>query len=235
MTPTDRPGPGDPAEPRAEAAPDEPLFEHAYDGIQEYDNPMPGWWVLVFWATILFSAVYVLNVVPGVGPGKGWLARYAAEMAAAEKKYAALRAPQATPPDEVLRALAADPATTPAGRSVYMANCMPCHRADAGGVIGPNLTDDYWIHGGRPGDIHRVIAGGVLDKGMPAWSAVLAPDDVNRVAAYVIAMHGTNPPQPKEPQGVKVEDDAEDDSDGKPHDHAAHEGGSGDAAKEGSR
>ncbi len=184
-------------------APGEPLFEHSYDGIQEYDNPMPRWWVLVFWATIVFAAVYVLNVVPLVGEGPGWIARYEEDMAAAEKKYAADRADRPAPTDAALAALASDAAAREAGKAVYLKNCMPCHRADAGGVIGPNLTDDYWIHGGRPGDVHRSIAAGVPEKGMPAWAAILAPADLDRVAGYVLSVHGTHPPDPKAPQGER--------------------------------
>ena len=156
---------------------------------------------------------YVLNVVPILGAGKGWLGNYADEMAAADGKYAASRAPKPAPADDVLRALSADPAAREGGKALYMMNCMPCHRADAGGVIGPNLTDDFWIHGARPGDVHRVISAGVLDKGMPAWSAVLQPDDVDRVTAYVLSVHGTHPGSPKPPQGEKVESE-ENDEDG---------------------
>jgi cytochrome c oxidase cbb3-type subunit 3 len=196
MTPDEKPAAG---------APEAPLFEHTYDGIQEYDNPMPRWWVLIFWATIIFALVYAANVLPIVGYGKGWHGNYADEMAAAEKKYAASRAPKAAPADDVLLAMAADPAALESGKVVYMKNCMPCHRVDAGGVIGPNLTDEYWIHGAKPGDIHRTIAAGVLDKGMPAWAAVLKPEEVDHVAAYVLSVHDTHPENPKEPQGVKVE------------------------------
>lgn len=195
----------DPAAPANEPAPDEPLFEHAYDGIQEYDNPMPRWWVLVFWATIAFSFVYALNVIPLVGSGRGWLGNYEDEMAAAEKKYADRRAPRPAPSDDALRALAADPASREAGKALYMTNCMPCHGAEAGGLIGPNLADDYWLHGGRPGDIHRVIAGGVLDKGMPAWSMVLEPRELDELTAFVLSVHGTRPANPREPQGERME------------------------------
>jgi cytochrome c oxidase cbb3-type subunit 3 len=208
MTPADHTPPtAAAAEPAPEA---EPRFEHAYDGIEEFDNPMPRWWVLVFWATIAYSVVYVLDVVPLVGEGRGRIASYEEEMSAADRKYAASRAPRPAPADEVLLGLARDPQAREGGRALFMTNCMPCHRADAGGVIGPNLTDDYWIHGGRPGDIHRVVSAGILDKGMPAWSTVLAPADVDRVAAYVLSVHGTNPPNPKAPQGERATDDGDD-------------------------
>ena len=215
MTPDETPA--TPPHAPAGAAPDEPLFEHTYDGIQEYDNPMPRWWVLIFWATIVFSVIYVANVVPIIGFGKGWHGNYADEMAAAEKKYAASRAPKPAPADDVLLALAADPAARDAGKVVYMKSCMPCHRADAGGVIGPNLTDDFWIHGAKPGDLHRVVTAGVLDKGMPAWGTVLVPEDIDRVTAYVISVHDTHPENPKAPQGVAVEPETA------AHDHAEHE------------
>ena len=86
---------------------------------------------------------------------------------------------------------------------MFTANCVPCHRADAGGVIGPNLTDDFWIHGGKPTQILHTISTGVLDKGMPAWAATLKPEDLPAVAAYVMSLHGTHPAAPKEPQGVE--------------------------------
>jgi len=217
MTPDESPA-TTPHKPAGSAS-GEPLFEHTYDGIQEYDNPMPRWWVMIFWATIVFAVVYVANVLPIVGWGKGWHANYVDEMAAAEKKYAGSRAPQAAPPDDALLALAADPTERESGKVVYMKNCMPCHRVDAGGVIGPNLTDDFWIHGAKPGDIHRVVTAGVLDKGMPAWGAVLKPGEIERVTAYVISVHDTHPENPKAPQGVEAKPDAE------PHDHAGHEPG----------
>ena len=194
----------DPADAPEGDAPPEPLFEHAYDGIEEYDNPMPRWWVWIFWATIAYSAVYLLNVVPLVGEGKGRLAQYEAEVEANARKFAAARGPRPAPADPVLLGLAADPVARESGRALFMTNCMPCHRADAGGVIGPNLTDDAWIHGGSPGDIHRVIASGVTAKGMPAWAQVLKPEEVDRLAAYVISVHGTSPRDPKPPQGERV-------------------------------
>uniref|UniRef100_A0A832MLW7 C-type cytochrome n=1 Tax=Eiseniibacteriota bacterium TaxID=2212470 RepID=A0A832MLW7_UNCEI len=182
------------------------LLDHNYDGIQEYDNPMPGWWVWIFWATIAFSVLYWFNV-PGIGPGPGRIANYEREMAAAEEKYGALR--QAGPVDEAaLRALAADPAQVEAGRAVWSANCAVCHREDGGGGIGPNLTDAFWLHGGSLLAIHRTVQAGVLDKGMPAWGEVLRPDDLNAVVAFVATLRGTHPPDPKAPEGTPVDSTA---------------------------
>ena len=184
------------------------LLEHEYDGIQEYDNPMPGWWLLLFLVTILFSILYWLNV-PGIGTGKGRIASYEAEMARARAQYgdrARAAAPGLT--DAQLAALAREPAKVAQGKAIFESSCSPCHRADGGGVIGPNLTDDYWIHGGRPTQILHTITTGVADKGMPAWGTVLKPDDLPVVAAFVLSLHDTHPPGPKEPQGVKDESEA---------------------------
>jgi cytochrome c oxidase cbb3-type subunit 3 len=186
-------------------AKDDRLLEHEYDGIREYDNPMPRWWVWIFWATIVFAVLYWLNL-PGIGSGKGRIASYEQDVAQAQEKYGSRApAPGSGPTDAQLVALARDPATRAQGKAVFEANCTPCHRSDAGGVIGPNLTDDFWIHGGRPTQILHTLTVGVLDKGMPAWGMVLKPDDVAAAAAYVMSLHGTHPSAPKEPQGVKEE------------------------------
>jgi cytochrome c oxidase cbb3-type subunit III len=181
------------------------LLEHEYDGIKEYDNPMPRWWIWLFWATIVFAALYWFNV-PGIGPGRGRIAAYEQEMAAARAKFGPRTpAPGAGPTDSALVACSRDPASLERGKAVFVTNCVPCHRADGGGVIGPNLTDDFWIHGGRPTQILHTISAGVLDKGMPAWAATLKPDDLPAVTAYVMSLHDTHPAAAKEPQGVKEE------------------------------
>jgi cytochrome c oxidase cbb3-type subunit 3 len=111
-----------------------------------------------------------------------------------------------------------------------MTQCMPCHRDDGGGSIGPNLTDDYWIHGAKPLEIWRTVHDGVLDKGMPAWGQMLKPEQVAAVTAYVITLHDTHPPNPKEPQGVKAEE--EDEADDATHDHESQDGAKPGSARE---
>lgn len=197
-----------PDDPRKDSGADR-LLEHDADGIREYDNPMPRWWLWIFWATILWSVIYVADVVPGVGSGRGRIANYEADMAQAEARYGAARAAAAnaaavvTP--EAILALAQDSDRMTAARERFAATCSPCHLADGGGSIGPNLTDDHWLHGAQPMDIHRVISQGVLEKGMPAWDAVLGPDDVRLLAAYVVTLHGTRPEAPKAPEGERVD------------------------------
>jgi cytochrome c oxidase cbb3-type subunit 3 len=185
------------------------LLDHNYDGIQEYDNPMPGWWVYLFVATILFSVLYALNL-PGIGVGRGRIAGYEAEMAKARAASAASAPPAASLSDADLRSMANDPAKVALGKATFETNCVACHRADGGGLIGPDLTDDYWIHGGAPTRILATVTNGVLDKGMPTWGPVLKPDQIPAVTAYVLTLHGTHPPDPKASQGVKEESGAAD-------------------------
>lgn len=195
-------------DPREEPGADR-LLDHDVDGIREYDNPMPRWWLWIFWATIAWSVLYVLNIIPGVGSGRGRIANHEAELARAESQYGAARAAAAsqsvTVTPEELDALAQDRGRMAEAQQKFAATCMPCHLADGGGSIGPNLTDDHWLHGAQPLDVHRVIAKGVLEKGMPAWEEVLGPEDVRLLAAYVTTLHGTHPAAPKAPEGVKVE------------------------------
>ena len=180
----------------------ERLLEHDYDGIQEFDNPTPRWWTWIFWGSVVFSLVYWWN--PGQwfrGPGR--IAEYQLAMAAADRQF-----PKPAAVDEAsLTALVKDPAALALGKTTFGAACAACHRLDGGGQIGPNLTDDYWLHGGRITEIYKTITAGVLEKGMPPWEKTFKPEQLRAVTAYVVSLHDTHPANPKEPQGVKVEDD----------------------------
>ncbi len=193
-------------------APEEPRFEHSYDGIEEYDNPMPRWWVYIFWATIIYSVIYLLNVVPKIGEGSGRIAQYEADVARAERTYARFRTPAGPPTEQALAAIAGDPTRMAAAKKAFSTNCAACHKEDGGGLIGPNLTDDAWLHGGTPEDIWTTIHDGVLDKGMPAWGKVLAPEVVALLAAHVVSLEGTSPKDAKAPQGTRSRE-SEDDAD----------------------
>jgi cytochrome c oxidase cbb3-type subunit 3 len=177
------------------------LLEHSYDGIQEYDNPLPTWWKLIFYATVLLVPLYFWDPL-GIGIGPGREKAYQQDMAAFNAAHPANAGPTLT--DDQFIAMSKDPSKLAEGKAVFTTNCVACHRADGGGLIGPNLTDDYWIHGGLPTQINTTISTGVLAKGMPNWGKVLKPAQVDAVTSYVISLHGTNPANPKEPQGVKA-------------------------------
>jgi cytochrome c oxidase cbb3-type subunit 3 len=177
------------------------LLDHTYDGIQEYDNPMPRWWLLTFAGTIIFSVIYVMNIGP-VGNGKGRIADYEASMAAYAKAH-----PAPTGGDmnaDQLLALAKDHEQLEEGKEAYTAYCASCHAPDGGGLIGPNLADAYWLHGGAITDIYNTVTNGVLEKGMPPWGKTLKPAQLAAVVAYVSTLQGTTPANPKAPQGNPV-------------------------------
>lgn len=181
------------------------LLDHQYDEIQEYDNPLPAWWTIILWATIVWAALYGLNVIPGVGTGKGRQANYEAELAAAAEAYGSPEQQAGAAIDvAALEAAIADPAALAAGRTTFAASCAVCHEADGGGNIGPNLTDDYWIHGNTHRGLLTVVTNGVLDKGMPQWSAALSPEQIAQVTAFVATLHGTKPAKVKAPQGERL-------------------------------
>lgn len=179
------------------------VSEHAYDGIQEYDNPLPGWWVWTFVVTIVFSALYL----PYYHLGEGQLVadEYAQDLALHQELEAKRALESGEVSEEVLAALAADAGTVAKGAALFQTNCALCHGAGGEGKIGPNLTDGYWLHGGSRVDIHRVIEKGVPEKGMVPWGPQLGPDAVKQLAAYVAAeLVGKDRPGPLGPQGDPV-------------------------------
>ena len=178
------------------------LLDHTYDGIQEYDNPMPRWWLLTFAGTVIFSIIYYFNIGP-IGSGKGRLAEYEAELKAYAEAHPA-PAGGGGASAEQLFALVQDHEQVEEGKETFTAYCASCHRQDGGGLIGPNLADTYWLHGGTITDVYQTVAQGVLEKGMPPWEKSLKPAQLNAVVAYVMTLQGTNPKDPKPPQGELV-------------------------------
>jgi len=177
------------------------LTDHEYDGIQEYDNPMPRWWVLIFWGSFYFATAYFLwfHVYD-----KGSVSEsYAADMRTFREEIAA-REMGSGATEESLAKLSENSAVMADAASVFTTRCIQCHGPKGEGLIGPNLTDDHWIHGqGKLMDIHGVVKDGVLTKGMPAWGRQLQPMEVAKVVAYVGTLRGKNLPG-KPPEGQKV-------------------------------
>jgi cytochrome c oxidase cbb3-type subunit 3 len=177
--------------------PKEPLLlDHDYDGIQELDNNLPRWWVWLFYITIIFSAVYLVYYhVAKVGDLQA--AEYDKELKAGNAiKAAAMGNFESTIP--TLKP-STDAVVLENGRQTYAKFCAPCHRADGGGLVGPNLTDDYWIHGSTYADSVKVIWGGVPAKGMITWKTVLKPDEIQSVASYIYTLRGAKLATPGKP------------------------------------
>ena len=176
---------------------------HNYDGIRELDNHLPPWWTGLFIGTIGFAIIYmvVFHLTESLPLQEQ---EYQRELAVAEEQARALSAsqPQAVI-DENALVFTNDPAIIGKGKVVFMNNnCGSCHRNDGGGnAIGPNLTDEYWVHGGDVKQIFLTIKTGVVEKGMPAWGKTMSPQDVKDVTFFVMSLLGTNPPDAKGPQG----------------------------------
>jgi cytochrome c oxidase cbb3-type subunit 3 len=178
------------------------LMDHDYDGIQELDNNLPRWWVWLFYITIIFSAVYLVYYHVACA-GDLQAVEYEKEVkAGASVKAAAMShfeedIPTLTP--------STDPVVLAAGRQTYAKLCAPCHRDDGGGLVGPNLTDNYWIHGSNYTDTVKVIWDGVPAKGMITWKTMLNPQDIKAVASYIYTLRGAKllkPGKPPENQQV---------------------------------
>ncbi len=183
---------------------EEPLTEHEYDGIREYDNPLPGWWKGIFWLTFIFAVGYFLHYQV-FGVGDSIATTYAMEKKALDELHAKEAVAAGNVTEETLAQVMADPDQLAQGKARFLATCAACHAPTAGGLIGPNLTDGYWLHGeGKLTDIFQTINHGVPQKGMPAWGLQLPPAEVLHVAAYVGSLRNTNVPGGKPPQGNPV-------------------------------
>ena len=179
------------------------LLDHEYDGIKEYDNPMPRWWLYLFYASMAYGLLYWLKT-PGTGGNESMIAEYRADSTQAAAVLAQAEAARPRVGDGDLAAMASDKRAITAGKETYDKMCASCHRPDGGGMIGPNLTDRYWLHVQRASDIITVVNEGVTAKGMPSWKAVLKPAQVNDVSAYVLSLQGTTVANGKAPQGTEV-------------------------------
>lgn len=178
------------------------MLDTDYDGIREYNNELPRWWVILFFMTIVFAVVYVMYrsflkdiTAPEILAGK-------MSETESQQLQAAKAEPQVALSPEALAALVKDKEALKKGGEIFLSRCAPCHGRLGEGIIGPNLTDDYWIHGGKILEIHHTIEAGVPEKGMLTWKGVLGGAEISNAAAYVKSLRGSNPPKAKEPQGT---------------------------------
>lgn len=179
------------------------MLEHDYDGIKELDNVLPPWWVYLFYGCVIFAVVYFIRFQ--IYGDYTQAEEFEAEMAQADldiKEYLKT-APDMMDKESVT--LLTDATSLAEGKALFTTNCVACHRADGGGAIGPNLTDEYWILGGGIKNVfNTLVEGGRSGKGMISWKDQLKPTEMQKVASYVLSLQGSNPkePKPTEPEAV---------------------------------
>lgn len=175
------------------------MLDHNYDGIRELDNSLPPWWKYGFYLTIAISVVYIWYYHAG-GNGPGSYDEYVAQVEKGEREKAAYLAKAANLVDEN-NVQMLDASGIASGASIFKTSCAACHANDGGGGVGPNLTDDYWLHGGSLQDIFKSIKYGWPDKGMKSWKDDFSPKQIAELTSYVKSLKGTQPLAPKEKQG----------------------------------
>ncbi len=185
---------------------DQLIQGHRYDGIKEYDNPMPGWWVWLFWVCIAFSVVYFIGITwfDFVDTYEDDLAQSQEALEMQRTAYAKAN-PTFEPTPANLATFVESADRVAAGEATYQSLCASCHGDKGQGMIGPNLTDNYWIHGGSNTDIYEILTNGVAAKGMPAWDASLRPEERAELVAFIQSIQGTDPEGAKAPEGELVE------------------------------
>ncbi len=187
---------------------DEIMLDHDYDGIRELDNRIPPWFSWLFYVTIIFAVWYMIHFHV-LGTGKLQAEEYESEIQLAELQRAELIRSGAFINEETVTLLT-DAAGLQSGKAIYDANCVACHGQYGEGLVGPNLTDGYYVHGGGIKNVFKVIKYGVPAKGMIAWQSQLSPNQMQEVASYVISLLDTDPPNPKAPEGeLWVDDNSE--------------------------
>jgi cytochrome c oxidase cbb3-type subunit 3 len=176
---------------------------HIYDGIEELDHAPPNWFTALFYVTILCGGIYYFHYTLGEGHSivREYEDAYNADEYARYEHAAKTGGPKRLSEQELL-ALAKDTARKTRGAAAFQSKCASCHGAQAQGGIGPNLTDRYWLHGGKMTDVLLTIDKGVPDNGMPPWGPILSADELHGLTVYIQSVAGTRPAGAKEAQGT---------------------------------
>lgn len=176
------------------------MLDHNYDGIRELDNRLPPWWLYLFYSGIIFGAIYLVKYEILGGDNQEMELRKEMLQAKADLEQYKKIAPDMMDEQKVTQLT--DAPSLAIGKSIFEGRCAACHRADGGGQIGPNLTDDHWIFGGDIKTVfHTITHGGRDGKGMVAWNGTLKPTQIQHVASYVLSLQGSHPKNPKAPEG----------------------------------
>ena len=176
------------------------LLDHDYDGIKELDNALPPWWKWGFYFTIVVAVIYLFRFhVIGSGPTP--LEEYNNEMKVAAAEMDEFKRNNKEAFDEKTVTLA-DAKGIAEGKKIFTGTCVPCHGGNGeGNAVGPNLTDEYWLHGGSLGEVFKTVTDGVPDKGMQAWGKTFSPNDIKNLSSYILSLQGSKPANAKAPQG----------------------------------
>lgn len=180
------------------------LLDHDYDGIKELDNDLPPWWKYGFYMTIITGVIYMVGYHI-TGSFKLSKEEYDQEVAEGEAKTAAYRSKMAMNVDETNAVFVTEADKIELGKEIFMKNCIPCHGDKAQGIIGPNLTDNHWLYGNKPGDLFKIVTNGTT-KGMKPWKDDLNPVQIQNVISFIHSLKGSNPPGAKAPEGDLYED-----------------------------
>ena len=175
------------------------LLDHDYDGIKELNNKIPPWFMAIFYGTLVWGVIYMVSFHV-IGSGNVQEEEYIAEVQAASLEREILNASGALLNEETVT-LADDAAALSNGKEIYVKNCAACHGMNGEGLVGPNLTDDYWVHGNTIKDLFKVVKYGVPQKGMISWQTQLDPTQMQEVSSYILTLRGTDPPNQKAPEG----------------------------------
>jgi cytochrome c oxidase cbb3-type subunit 3 len=181
------------------------LFEHEFDGIRELDNKLPSWWVWMFYITTAMGIAYftyyeVLQI------GDSSAEKYAKEMEAGRIQHEAYLKSVASLVNESNAEMLTDASDLAQGKAIFEENCVACHgTVGQGAAVGPNLADNYWLHGGGIKNVFKTVKYGVPAKGMIAWQTQLNPVKIHKVASYIWSLQGSNPDNPKEAQGEEYQ------------------------------
>ena len=176
---------------------------HEFDGIREYDNPMPGWLMAIWWGSLIFSAAYLVFYALSFGEGSdgGRVPRERRRRRWRSSRRTSTRTRSCRRPPPTCWPGAGEPAVVQAGAARFARRAPPCHGEKAQGLIGPNLTDDRWIHGGSVEQIFQTVAKGWPPKGMPPWGRALKPEELSALVSYVRSLQGSNPSNARPPEG----------------------------------
>ncbi len=180
---------------------DDIMLDHDFDGIRELDNKIPPWWNALFYGAIIFGIIYMIDYHV-IGDGNVQEREYQEEIQAANLQREMLSKSGALISEETVTVLT-DAAALASGKEIFIKNCAACHGQNGEGLVGPNFTDEYWIHGGSIKNIYHTISEGVPAKGMISWKSQLSPNQIQEVGSYILSLKGTNPPNQKAPEGEK--------------------------------